>query len=229
MSVTPALAHSAPGADREPQSYCDHVQGSLCVAMANGEVVASYMADRKIAKRFLSVVVDGVTFHYLGKLDPDNQEALRQGRRGRMRWDHVDAGVAHLMASGAKASALIVRAHRAPGLLAIDDEFNLLDPAARGLRGGRACERDPDEADKLTAHTDQTLANLLATHVAAIGVHAPTRSAIKGGLFTRLALSCLVDGDHADSACMNTNDSLLPSPSLAGRNGSLTSTLISQT
>jgi CRISPR-associated endonuclease/helicase Cas3 len=198
--VPAPLAHSAPDPEREPHLYADHIHGAVGGALANARAVAVHMPDAKRAERFVSTVVDGTTYHDLGKLDRDNQAALRRGRQGRMCWDHVDAGVARLMQARAETAAWIVRAHHAPGLPAKAVEFNRFDPNARGLRGGRSADRDADKADALTARTDQTLADLVALHAAVAGAHEPAPGAALHGLFMRLASSCLVDGDHADAA-----------------------------
>jgi CRISPR-associated endonuclease/helicase Cas3 len=195
MIMGALLAHSAPDESRECHLYADHVAGAVMGARTNAEAVARHMRDPEQARRFVAAVVDGTTFHDLGKLDPDNQSALGEGRSGRMRWDHVDAGVAHLLASKAGTAAWIVRAHHAPGLPCYAEQFLSIDK--RRLRGGR---RDDDDADALTARTDRTLSDLLALHAFAAGEHAPTRGKTEHGLFLRLALSCLVDGDHADAA-----------------------------
>jgi CRISPR-associated endonuclease/helicase Cas3 len=191
--VNPAtlLAHSAPTPDRQPHPYGDHVRGAVSGAHTNAEAVACYIGDPGLAARFLTTVTDGTAYHDLGKLEPENQAALHEGRNGRMRWDHVDAGVAHLMGCGAEAAAWIVRAHHAPGLPRWAGEFG--ENGSR-LRGGR------HGAEDLTTHTDAVLSDLVAAHAAVTDTPAPTPSKAKHGLFMRLAMSCLVDGDHGDAA-----------------------------
>lgn len=195
MSTGSLLAHSAPDESRTPDLYADHVAGAVAGASRNAEAVARHMRDPERARRFVAAVVDGTTFHDLGKLDPDNQSALREGRAGRMRWDHVDAGVAHLLEGKAGTAAWIARAHHTPGLPCYAEQF--LSADKRRLRGGR---QGGDNADVLTARTDRMLSDLLALHASTAGVHAPTPGKTEHGLFLRLALSCLVDGDHADAA-----------------------------
>lgn len=189
------LAHSAPRAGRAPHLYADHVAGTAAIARANAEAVARFMPDPADARRFVAAVVDGATYHDLGKLDPENQPVLHQGRAGRIPWDHVDAGVAHLWRSTAKTAAWIVRAHHAAGLPSHAEQF------AKGklrLRGGR---QSGDIADNLIARTDRILDDLIASHIAATGPHVPVPDKAARGLFLRLALSCLVDADHADASC----------------------------
>jgi len=143
----------------------------------------------------VAAVVDGTIFHDLGKLEALNQAALRQGRAYQLPVDHVDAGVAHLWQSGAKMAAWIARAHHAPGLPSYAGQFFGLSKL--NLRGGR---KSGDAADKLIANTDRTLPHLLSIHAASAGLHEPTPGPDDHGLTLRMALSCVVDGDHADAA-----------------------------
>jgi CRISPR-associated endonuclease/helicase Cas3 len=214
MNVGSPIAHSAPNESREPHLYADHIAGAVAGARRNAEAVAKYIRDPERAKRFVTAVVDGVTFHDLGKLDPDNQSALREGRSGRMRWDHVDAGVAHLLQSKAGTAAWIARAHHAPGLPCYAEQF--VSPDKRWLRGSR---QNGDDADALIARTDRMLSDLLAAHTAAADVHVPTSGKTEHGLFLRMALSCLVDGDHADAVFYEHGHCLpvAPSPRWAER------------
>jgi CRISPR-associated endonuclease/helicase Cas3 len=80
---------------------------------------------------FTANIEVAATFHDLGKLDAENQSALTQGRAGKMPWDHIDAGVAHLVANGNRMAAWLVRAHHAPGLPCLAKHF---DPDGLGLR-----------------------------------------------------------------------------------------------
>ena len=194
------LAHSAPNADRTPQLYSDHIQGALAIASENARAISAHMPQRDLAARLLSTVVDGTTYHDLGKLDLENQAALRRGRQARLPWDHVDAGVANLMNAGARTAAWIVRAHHAPGLPANADHFNRLEPNARRLRGGRRSGPGGEQSDAITERIDRTLADLLLAHDLELGHHLPTKARTTHGLFMRLALSCLVDADHSNSA-----------------------------
>lgn len=151
-----------------------------------------------------NAVVDAATFHNLGKLDPEIQAALRQGRGARLDWDHIDAGVAHLSASGAYMAAWMVRAHHAPGLPSLPVHF-AKSPNARRLRGVRRDEGIAPEVHKQQiARTDGMLDRMIAAHEAALGPHQPARSKALHGLPMRLGLSCLVDADHSDTAYADT-------------------------
>ncbi len=142
-------------------------------------------------------------FHDLGKLDPANQAALRQGRAGRMPWDHIDAGVAHLLASGNRMAAWLVRAHHAPGLPCVAKHF---DPDGLGpkLRGRRDDSKPRSEHLAQEERTNARLSRYLADHNAAFGAVDISPARASHGLAMRLALSCLVDADHSDTACFDS-------------------------
>lgn len=212
MNALPPLAHSAPDGERRPHLYADHIHGAVAEARAHAEGVAPYLPDAAQAERFVDAVVDAAAFHDLGKLDPENQPALRQGRGGRMPWDHMDAGVAHLVRAGAFTAAWSVRGHHSPGLPARATECSPLRPGAWKLRGGRIGQRDADAGDALVARTDRTLDALVSAHMAAAGQHTPSADKANHGLFMRLALSCLVDGDHGDAARYEHGRSPPPPP-----------------
>jgi CRISPR-associated endonuclease/helicase Cas3 len=193
------LAHSAPTPDAAPQVYADHVSGVRARAMANATALARYSRD---TGALIRIVDDGAQFHDLGKLDADIQAALRRGRGARLAWDHVDAGVAHLLACDAKSSAWLVRAHHSPGLPSrVAQRLRTDLPFLRGRRGNAP----PEDHQAQIARTDRFLPAILADHIAAVEGPAPQRQNETHGLTLRLALSCLVDADHADTAFFDTN------------------------
>lgn len=115
----------------------------------------------------------------------------------------LDAGVAHLGQSGNWMAAWLVRAHHAPGLPCMARHF---DPDGLGprLRGRRHDDRDPAEHRRQISRTDEYLARYLAEHETAIEKLRPNKMRPRHGLTMRLALSCLVDADHSDTACFDT-------------------------
>ena len=159
-----------------------------------------FCSDPVLKTRMIDAVVDAAAFHDLGKLDPENQRALRQGRGAKLPWDHIDAGVAHLRRCGAQIAAWLVRAHHAPGLPSKPFHFV---KQGKHLRGRRSDDRPYDDHRRQIERTDTTLALLLGSHLNVVGQHAPERGATEGGLPLRLALSCLVDADHADTAAFD--------------------------
>lgn len=201
MSPAP-LAHSAPDPSRAPQDYAAHILAVAAGARRRAEAMLRFAPPR--SARLADTVETAGRFHDLGKLDPEVQRGLRSGRGARLDWDHIDAGVAHLAASGAEMAAWLVRAHHAPGLPARGKHF---DPDGFGPRlRGRRADFDPgdlDAAERNTAQirrTDTLLPQMLGTHAAAVGGIAPAKSKMVHGLPLRLCLSCLVDADHEDTA-----------------------------
>ena len=197
-----SLAHSAPDPGRAPQGYAAHVLAAAPGARRRAEAMLRFAPQR--LHGLADTVETAGRFHDLGKLDPEVQRGLRIGRGERLGWDHIDAGVAHLAASGAEMAAWLVRAHHAPGLPARGKHF---DPDGFGprLRGRRADfdPGDPDAVERNTAQirrTDRLLPEMLAAHSAAVGEIVPAKSKIEHGLPLRLCLSCLVDADHEDTA-----------------------------
>lgn len=153
---------------------------------------------------FIENIEIAATFHDLGKLDAENQSGLRQGRTGRMPWDHIDAGVAHLLASGNRMAAWLVRAHHAPGLPCLAKHF---DPDGLGLklRGRRHEAVERSEHLQQIERTDRKLTKYLAEHASAVGAASVSPAKASHGLAMRLALSCLVDADYSDTAAFDSS------------------------
>ena len=193
------LAHSAPAKGSNPQLYADHVIPVRDGACARAEAMLRFATPRPVG------IMEGIeaagTFHDLGKLDPDNQAAFVAGRNTPLPWDHIDAGVAHLMACKAHAAAWLVRAHHAPG---IPSQLVHFSDNGRRLRGRRRDDDSMDRHDEQIARTDAHLLALLGTHAAATGPATQARTKVVHGLDMRLALSCLVDADHTDTARFDT-------------------------
>jgi len=130
------LAHSSPRPGQPGDPYSRHIVGVRQRARDRAEAMLRYAPDH--AESVLDAVETAATFHDLGKLDPDTQAVLRKGRRGRLEWDHIDAGVAHLSTQKDWMSAWLVRAHHAPGLPEKLEHFDKdrLTVARGGLREG---------------------------------------------------------------------------------------------
>ena len=200
------LAHSAPADGRDPQPYADHVISVRDGACARAEAMLRFTSSPPAG--FMDGVRDASALHDLGKLDPANQVALASGRNGRLHWDHIDAGVAHLMGAKAVSAAWLVRGHHAPGLPSQQEQFT---DSGRRLRGRRGNEESTSRHDEQIARTDAHLPDLLSTHAAVVGPATPTRSKVVHGLAMRLALSCLVDADHSDTSTFdNERDQPVP-------------------
>jgi len=188
------LAHSARPRDGEPDGYERHVAAVRDGAVARAEAMLRYRHPP--VPGMLESIRAAALFHDLGKLDPDNQAALHVGRRGKLMWDHIDAGVAHLSAQHNCMAAWLVRAHHPPGLPRRANHF----PHDRRLRGRRRDDEAEASHSVQIARTDGCLEQYLAQHHQVLPPSAVVRRGASHGLTMRLALSCLVDADHSDTA-----------------------------
>lgn len=184
------LAHSA-RKNYPPQTYEAHVRG---VCERAGKYAAEAECYSAKANGILSTIVrDSALLHDLGKLEERNQSVLcEQSRRRRhLPVDHTDAGSAALQKMGSGCAAMLVYSHH-QGLPDLSTEF-----AARGcsiFRNGNA---------EVRAETDAALPALLRQHEA-LFPRKPNKEvqAYDGdpAVFLRMALSCLADADHGDTA-----------------------------
>jgi len=206
MAQPGALAHSAAKKGGLPQLYCEHITNVINGARTRAQAAAAFAPDMASGATLVKIVEDAATFHDLGKLDPENQAVLRGSRKGTMPWDHIDAGVAFLMEHGAGSAAWAVRAHHAPGLPRKAEHFSLgrNRDQVRQLRGRRNDDETLDRHTEQIARTDAQLAAMLAIHDVERGRTQPVAGKTIHGFTLRLALSCLVDSDHTDTATFDT-------------------------
>lgn len=184
------IAHSA-RKNYPPQTYEAHVRG---VCERAGKYAAEAECYSVKANGILSAIVrDSALLHDLGKLEERNQSVLcEQSRRRRhLPVDHTDAGSAALQKMGSGCAAMLVYSHH-QGLPDLSTEFT-----ARGcsiFRNGNA---------EVRAETDAALPALLRQHEA-LFPRKPNKEvqAYDGdpAVFLRMALSCLADADHGDTA-----------------------------
>lgn len=184
------LAHSA-RKKYPPQTYEAHVRG---VCERAGEYAAEAECYSVKANGILSTIVrDSALLHDLGKLEERNQSVLREQsrRRRHLPVDHTDAGSAALQKMGSGCAAMLVYSHH-QGLPDLSTEF-----VARGcsiFRNGNA---------EVRAEADAALPALLRQHEA-LFPRKPNKEvqAYDGdpAVFLRMALSCLADADHGDTA-----------------------------
>jgi CRISPR-associated endonuclease/helicase Cas3 len=172
------------------QAYREHIEHVRRLAIANARRATScYTGDRTA---FIDVVEAAAIYHDLGKLDEVNQEVLRRESNDPLCVAHEDAGVAELLKLHRRESAVLVAAHHV-GLFSQRAELE----KEMSKQGGAF--RNPKVAD----HIDEQLENYVVLHSAA---GCPTPGWIESGQlhkcgFTRrIALSCLVDADHSDTA-----------------------------
>ncbi len=202
------LAHSTPKKrpDADPQTYAEHVCNTTRGASKRAERILKFCLNRPSG--FLDTVKLAAYWHDLGKLDSGNQLALSKGRKHRLPIDHIDAGVAHTLKI-CRMAAWLIRAHHSPGLPRSAQE-NELEFSFRGVR-----RRDANQPDhmKLISHVDQQLEQIVADHIEACGDFKFEQDIVHHGLPMRIALSCLVDSDHTDTANYDRG-AALPSPPL---------------
>ncbi|HLL90787.1 MAG TPA: DEAD/DEAH box helicase, partial [Tepidisphaeraceae bacterium] len=106
---------------------------------------------------------------------------------------------------GNRTAAWLVRAHHAPGLPSLHAHFDA-DGIGFKLRGRRRDSDDRHRHEAQIRRTDSRLAGYLADHAAVCGSdRTPVAEPKKAhGLAMRLALSCVVDADHTDTATFDS-------------------------
>ena len=186
------LAHSARRGAPE-QSYHDHVASVRRFAAKFAREAAAHSECWR--ERFQAVVELAATYHDLGKLDEIFQDILRRNRPNNEDFNHVEAGTAYLLQQRQGEAALCCFSHHLglPSLPKEKERFErrlfLRDEKKLNDVGSRSWER-----------TDELLDDYLARHHAIFEPKLAGPSMRFTGLVRRLALSCLVDGDHSDTA-----------------------------
>jgi len=199
------LAHSSRhGASA--QSYYDHITNVAHVAVRNARSTATFYAGDREA--LIGWVEAAAMSHDLGKLDKANQSVLKQDSRNPLPIAHEDAGVAALWQLGRKESAVIVAAHHA-GLFSKSEES---PPNKKRLFRN---ERQPAFLNgcSVDKHVDVHLHEYLTNHEKAdlcIAVEKGNGQLHRCGFTRRIALSCLVDADHGDTARHYGNEVEIP-------------------
>lgn len=185
------LAHS-PKRDVPAQAYREHIERVRQNAKLNAqEATVGYPGDRAA---FIDAVEVAAIYHDLGKLDEANQGVLCRESRDRLPIAHEDAGVAELLRLQRKEAAVLVAAHHA-GLFSQEKE-----------REKRKGERTwPFRNLEVMDHVNDQLEDYVAAH-RAVGCPTPAWIDVGAqgihncGFVRRIALSCLVDADHSDTA-----------------------------
>lgn len=186
------LAHSA-RLDRgiPVQEYREHVIETRRRAQENAAKAGHYTP--KYARLLEAVAALAGEFHDMGKLDDENQAVLN-GRVSakKLPVQHVDAGVAHLLSKGTlehQYAAFVSYAHHIG-----------LQPVAKEMNKGDHFLRD----EKTVALTKERLHQYLDRHrqgILELDYNAPNSIDLpQPQLFLRMALSCMVDADHGDTA-----------------------------
>lgn len=188
------LAHSAH--DGFPaQTYLNHIQNVHDDAVRYAKEASAFAENRADGIALVNAVANAASFHDLGKLEEENQAALHAGNQPHLPINHTDAGTALLLQENRMHSALCVMSHHR-GLPDFQKEFS---------HGSRAF-RDAD----IAAATDSKLPYLKAIHQELFGEKAADEQPAIGcrSVFMRLALSCLADADHGDTARHYSQESI---------------------
>lgn len=183
------LAHSSRDGC-PPHTYEAHIRGVYAKASAYVADIEQYTAK---AKGILTEIVqESALMHDLGKLDDENQNVLHSSDRGKRHLpiNHVDAGSAALNSQDSLYAALMVYSHHR-GLPDLGTES----------RRGEAIFRD--EHAEVRNRTAETLDELLRRHKMIFRSQAAKKTQPYDGdqnVLFRMALSCLADADHSDTA-----------------------------
>lgn len=185
------FAHS-PDTERgvKAQDYATHVDGVVRRALVAATRVACYAKhDSDLLKQMVQLAT---LYHDLGKLDVLNQEVLSGKKKARkLPIQHTDAGTAYLLNDlDASVGAALVRSHHV-GL----PDFVL--------------EQNRDEMffrdETVSDRVNETLSTLVQRHKEVCQeIPKPDIGQLQiegtAPLLFRIALSCLADGDHTDTA-----------------------------
>lgn len=191
---TKFLAHSAKNG-HQAQSYSNHVYGVYEKALSFVAAIEKYVPNCSKALRYC--VLNGAIWHDLGKLHPLNQKVLHgKAKALHLPVNHTDAGIAAIVKADPENifPAIIIAAHhRGLPNLPYGDDDSLCDDDF---------PRSSDEQCKL--NTDRILSDLINLHKQLVSFHANNKEFLEDdfdlSVFLRLALSCLADADHTDTA-----------------------------
>lgn len=184
------VAHSErPEKNVPAQYYAVHVEGTVSRAMEAARGASCFASSD--SGLLLDTVRRAAEYHDLGKLDEENQAVL-SGKNGakRLPVQHTDAGTARMIIENKILSAALIKSHHI-GLPDIVEEKNR---GEKFFRDDSVCER-----------VDKTLLQMMECHREEMPrldlIKEIENDVIRGdsAIFLRVALSCLVDGDHADT------------------------------
>jgi CRISPR-associated endonuclease/helicase Cas3 len=192
------LAHSAKG-DSPSQSYQTHIRNVYEMAKGNAAKAGSFSKYNALMK---NSVAFAALYHDLGKLAPENQQVLKSSNGGGLPLHHWDAGVAALQSGGSSLAenlaALFVYSHHI-GLQSLPDEN--VKGKGNVFRDISLCQEGRSVKDIV----DKALHDYLEAHKLALTElpemeKSEWQGVVPTPLFMRMALSCLVDADHTDTA-----------------------------
>lgn len=183
------LAHSA-GNGFPAQTYEEHVRSVREKAIQYASEAEHYAVKANGA--LTAAVQQSALLHDLGKLEDENQKALRNNDSSQRHLpiNHTDAGSAALKSDESLYAALLVYSHHR----------GLPDMETECLRENAFFR---DEHPAVREHTDSVLNDLLERHNSVHLPHSDKNTQSYDGdlcVFLRMALSCLADADHTDTA-----------------------------
>jgi len=185
--MTNWLAHSKGKNPPVPsQTYQKHISEVLRRTEENAESLLEFYKGE--SDYFRHAVRAAAIYHDLGKLDEDNQKVLSNGGGKGLPINHVDAGVSNLIKKDLVESALLVYSHHI-GLQSIPGECAKEELFLRDAN--------------LFDYTKQHLEEYITRHNQSINLKSDDNGTINSdwsGLTRRIALSCIVDADHGDTA-----------------------------
>src|ERR1017187_393555 len=186
------LAHSArPKRGIPAQGFWEHTQAVARMAVENaGHACEFWTGDRGF---FRAEVETAARLHDCGKLAPENQDVLARSSKDPLPVRHEDAGAAWLLERRSTKAAMLVASHHA-GLPSESDEGKKDFMTPPGSRYRRA---------ETIEHTERHMAKYAAEYAQAGVLYVCETGGGAGGwsgLTHRIALSCLVDADHTDTA-----------------------------
>jgi CRISPR-associated endonuclease/helicase Cas3 len=184
------LAHSSKE-NFPPQTYAAHVSGVRSRAEQYSAEAAQYAV--RGGSMLENVTRSAAYLHDLGKLDSKNQAVLHgETKAHHLPLNHVDAGTAELLEKGCLYPALIVHSHH-QGL----PNCSSLGASENPLR---------DECSQTRKHVDASLPELMQLHTNLVPQHVDLQPDVRyegdQQTFFRMALSCLADADHTDTAAV---------------------------
>jgi CRISPR/Cas system-associated endonuclease/helicase Cas3 len=157
------------------------------------------------AALFCASVTTAARAHDCGKLAEENQKILRESSTSALPLRHEDAGAAWLLQNQNELSAVLVASHHA-GLPSLSLERKKLFENPRG-----EMFRITSAIDHTRQHLSEFIRQYEAAGFAADSMPAGSTSQWSG-LTKRLALSCLVDADHTDTAIHYQQYKEVPAP-----------------
>lgn len=189
------LAHSGrpPKSERPaipPQTYAEHVANVTDRARDNAANMTRFLADAMARLPLVADVEAAALVHDLGKLAEENQEVLsvpcHPNTCAKLPLGHALPGTSHLVGKGRMSAAMLAALHHA-GLPDVTGEWN-----REWVNAARSF--DPRELSVFRERHASVRLSLEAS------TQPCSATWCKYSLDWRLALSCLVDADHGDTA-----------------------------